>query len=144
MEHRMPFSSDRIDMRVAKEGLIYEDENVKVTYFRTKHIEPRPSYSILIEAEGKKVLFTGDMSQWLAKEDFPKYALENETDLVVCEMAHFTPEQIKPYVDRLKTKHLCFNHVYPFDKFDAINDMDKSGSYDFPITIAHDDDEIIL
>lgn len=144
MEHRMPYASDRIDMRVANEGLIYTDENVKVTYFRTKHIEPRSSYSILVEAEDKKVLFTGDMSQWLAKEDFPKYALENETDLLVCEMAHFTPEQVTPYIERLKTGHLCFNHVYPLDKFNAIKAMNESGKYAFPITIAHDNDEIIL
>lgn len=144
MEHRMSFASDRIDMRVANEGLLYEDENVKVTYFRTKHIEPRPSYSILIEAEGRKLLFTGDMSQWLAKEDFPVYPMENETDLVVCEMAHFTPDQVKPYVEKLKTKHLCFNHVFPFEKFEDIKAMDESSKYAFPITIAHDGDKIKL
>lgn len=144
MENRMPFYSDRISVRKANEGLIYEDENVKVTYIPTKHIEPRPSYTILVEAEGKKLVFTGDMSQWLAKDDFPVCAMENETDLVVCEMAHFTPEQVTPYVERLKTKHLCFNHVFPLDKFDAIKAMDGSGKYAFPITIAHDDDEIIL
>ena len=138
MEHRMAFATERIDMRVANEGLAYEDENVKVTYIPTKHIEPRPSYAILFEAEGKKLLFTGDMSQWLAKNDFPVYPMENETDLVVCEMAHFTPEQVQPYVERLKTKHLCFNHVYPLDKFDAIRSMDESGKYGFSVTIACD------
>ena len=144
MEDRMPFASDRIDIRLAKKGRVYSDENVKITYIPTKHIEPRPSYAILIEAEGKKVIFTGDLSQWLAKEDFPVYALENETDLVVCEMAHFTPEQVKPYVEGLKTKHLCFNHVFPTEKFKDIRAMHESGEYGFPITVACDADEIIL
>ena len=144
MEHRMAFATERIDMRLARAGVVYEDENVRVTYIPTKHIEPRPSYAILLEAEDKKVLFTGDMSQWLAKEDFPVYPMENETELVVCEMAHFTPEQVSPYAQRLKTKRLCFNHVYPFDKFDSIRAMDESKEYNFPISIAHDGDEIIL
>ena len=106
-----------------------------------------PSYAILVEAEGKKLLFTGDMSQHLAKEDFPKYALENETDLLVCEMAHFGREHVEPYMEKVKTKNMVFSHVNfakGTHKFADIADMHNSGKFPYPIIAAKDGDIIEL
>lgn len=141
------FASDRLRFREVSEGKVYEDENVKVTYFPTRHCEPMPSYAILVEAEGKKLLFTGDMSHFLAKEDFPKYALENETDMLVCEMAHFGREHVEPYMERVKTKQYVFTHVNfwkDVDKFADIADMHNSGKFSYPITAVRDGDIIEL
>lgn len=137
----------RVKYHTASEGVIFSDENVKITYIRTRHCEPFPSYAILVEAEDKKLLFTGDMSQWLAKEDFPKYALENETDLLVCEMAHFGKENIEPYMEKLNTKKFVFNHVNfakGTEKFKDIAEMDASGKYPYPVIAAKDGDVIEL
>ena len=139
------FPHDRLRFNEVSEGVVYEDENVKVTYFPTRHCEPMKSYSILIEAEGKKLLFTGDMSQWLAKEDYPKYALENETDMVVCEMAHFGREHVEPYMEKTKTKNYIFTHVNfakGTHKFADIEDMHASGKFHYPIIAAKDGDVI--
>ena len=141
------FPHDRLRFRTVSEGFVYGDENVKVTYFRTRHCEPLPSYAILFEAEGKKLLFTGDMSQWLAKEDFPVYALENETDLLVCEMAHFGREHVEPYMEKLSTKRFVFTHVNfakGTHKFADIEEMHASGKFPYPVTAVKDGDIIEL
>ena len=133
---------DRLRYRLAYEGDIYKDENIKITYIPTKHCEPAQSYAILVEAEGKRILFSGDLSSGLKKEDLPKIAMEIPTDLIVCEMAHFGPEHIQPYMKQLQTAHLCFNHVYPLGKFEAINTLSESGEYNYRISAASDGDSI--
>ena len=138
---------ERVRYHTAKEGLLFDDGNVKITYFKTRHCEPYPSYSILVEADDKKVLFTGDMSQWLAKEDFPVYALENETDMIVCEMAHFGREHIEPYMEKVNTGKYVFTHVNytkGTHKFQDIDDMQASGKYPYPVIAAKDGDVIEL
>lgn len=142
-----PLDEKRLRYHTASAGVIYEDENVKITYFPTKHCEPYPSYAILVEADGKSALFTGDISGKIAKLDFPVYAQENETELVVCEMAHFGRCEVEPYLEKLKTKHLIFNHVnFPLgmDKFADIEDMANSGKFTFSISAAKDGDVIEL
>ena len=125
--------------------MFYEDENIKITAFPTAHLKKlgRPSYGYCVEAEGKKVVFTGDLSQWLEEDDYPKAATSQETDMVICEFAHFTPEQIEVYMAKTKTKQFWFNHVglsKKFDRFEAIREMEKKFSY--PVHIACDGDEI--
>ena len=89
------------------------------------------------------MLFSGDLSSKLSKEDFPQIAFEQEFDLIVCEMAHFKSEHVSPYLEKCLTKQFYFNHVnQPMSKFDAIEAM--QGKYPYPIYIAHDKDEIIL
>lgn len=133
---------DRLRSRLACEGDIYKDENIKITYIPTKHCEPAQSYAILVEAEGKRILFSGDLSSGLKKEDLPKIAIETPTDLIVCEMAHFGLEHIQPYMKQLQTAHLCFNHVYPLGKLEAINTLSESGEYNYRISAASDGDSI--
>ena len=142
-----PVDTDRLRYHTAKAGTVYEDENVRVTYFPTRHCEPFPSYAILVEAEGKRALFTGDMSNGLEKNDFPVYAIENETDLVVSELAHFACSAVVPYAERLRTKRLVFNHVnfaHGGRKFEEIEEMNVSGKYPFTVAAANDGDEILL
>ena len=137
-----PFGNERIDISVFTAGTIYKDENIAVTAFPTKHIayQNRPSYAFLLEAEGKRVLFTGDMSVRLEGQDFPAAAWEDENELIVCEMAHFTPEQVLPYLKKCRTKQLAFTHVYPLEKYDEIAQLQLF----FPVLCPADGDEILL
>ena len=135
-------ADDRIRYRVAFEGEVYDDGNVRVTYIPTKHCLPLKSYAILFEAEGKRVLFTGDLSIKLMDDDFPKLAEEIPTELIMCEMAHFKYEHLEKYMGGLKTKHLCFNHVYPMVKLDTIKAISEEGIYAYKISAASDGDVI--
>ena len=58
------------------EDFIYDDGTIKVTPYPNGHLAKaaRPSYSFLIECEGKRVLITGDLSQNLEARDFPSVA----------------------------------------------------------------------
>lgn len=140
-----PVDTSRICWEIVQEGVFYEDEKIKITSFPTAHLKKlgRPSYGYCVEAEGKKVVFTGDLSQWLEEDDYPEVATSQETDMVICEFAHFTPEQIEVYMAKTKTKQFWFNHVglsKKFDRFEAIREMEKKFSY--PVHIACDGDEI--
>ena len=127
------FSAHRLRMKVPREGVVYWDENVKVEYIATKHCPN--SYSVLISSGDKRVLFGGDFSQWLAKEDVPEI-IEEELDLFVCEMAHFTKDQITPYLEKCHAKTVAFTHVYPLDKYSDIEEM--KGKYPFEILTPND------
>ncbi len=97
------------------EGGLYEDEAIKVTAFRTKHNQM--SHAFLIEAEGKRVLFTGDLSHKGPEDDFPVSVFEKPLDLAVCEVAHFTADKYLPlFKDNANLKKVCFNHYSSFQQ----------------------------
>ena len=125
--------SGRVRLNLAQAGVVFEDENIKVEYIPTKHMPN--SYSILISSGKSRVLFSGDFSQWLAREDVPKVT-EEDIDLFVCEMAHFTKEQIDPYLQKCRAKKVAFTHVYPLDKYNDIEGM--KGKYRFDILTPDD------
>lgn len=143
VQHGEP-DRERVQLKLATEGVMYEDENLKITYIPTKHLKSlnKPAYAILAEAEGKRVLFTGDMSGGLKEEDFPQIAAQEEMDVVISEMAHFGWEDLKPYLETMKTRELWIAHVFPLSKFDDIRS--HRGDYDYPIYIAKDNDVIEL
>ena len=70
--------ADRVQLKLAEEGVVYENNDLKITYIPTGHLKSlnKPSYAILAEAEGKRVLFTGDMSGGLSEKDFPRIAAD--------------------------------------------------------------------
>lgn len=114
-------SPDRLRFHVVDPAVAYEDENIKVEFIPTAHMkEPRHSYAILVSEGDKRVLFSGDLSQHLAQNDVPAILAEEELDLFVCEMAHFGPEHIRPFVESAKAKRIAFTHVYPLAKYDGI------------------------
>lgn len=138
-----PLDKSRLSFEIATEGLVYSDENIRVSYTPTKHIAVlnRPSYSIIIECEGKRVIFSGDMSQHLAEGDFPEAAYD-ECDLLVCELAHFSVEELTPYLKKAKAKRVAFSHVYPLTKYEEISRL--QGKYPFEILSPSDMDVLTL
>ena len=134
----------RVRFRLMERDTVYEDEHIRLTPMPTQHLAGRnaPAYSYLLEAEGKKALFSGDLSVHLDKRDFPAYALENEPDLMVCEMAHFSVEEAEPYLARCRAKEMLFNHVFPLDKLERINAL--NGRFGYPIRTLADGDEVVL
>ena len=137
-----PPDTSRLRFTRATAGVVYDTPELKVTYLPTKHLPTRPAYSILLEAEGKRVLITGDMSNHLERKDFPSIVAEEHLDLVISEMAHFGIEQLTPYLETCIADRMIITHVFPLHKFAEIEAL--SGKYPFPIDIAHDGDEIEL
>ena len=97
------------EFRDALSGVIYDDGVLKVTSFPTKHCEK--SRALLLEAEGKAVLFTGDLKN--PQVDFPAAAKEKPLDLLVCECAHFPATDYIPALEGCNIKKICMTHYSP-------------------------------
>ncbi len=108
----MPNSEGDVDFMKSTEGCFYEDENIKVSGIKTDHIHGFDTYSYIIEAEGKRILFTGDLAA--DAHDFPEIAHCEHFDAVVSELTHFGGNsQIAKILLNIKTDNLIFNHIYP-------------------------------
>lgn len=92
-----------------KEGVFFEDENVRITAFATRHCQPRPSFAFLVEAEGKRVFFTGDLKGDLS--DMPEFARTEHTDALICEAAHNRLNKVADQLYALPTDMLIINHI---------------------------------
>lgn len=134
-----PVRNERLPFHVYEAGEIYDDGVLKVTAIATGHCLPRPSYAFLMEAEGKKVFFSGDLASGLG--DYPQLLNEMEVDLFVCEMAHFEGEEIGARLETCKAKRVIFNH-YQARKSPQIEALAASGRFPFPISRARDGDSI--
>ncbi len=107
---------------VINEGCTYDDGTLKVTAVRTKHSEV--SYSYIVEAEGKRVLFTGDLRG--PDVDFPQLVKEMHMDLMICESAHFSPLKYIPVFEEAKAGRVIINHysmTWMTDLIKLISDM---------------------
>ena len=130
---------NRIQYHLIQPGPFYDDGFLRVSAIPNRHWcyrdEWLPSYCFLMEAEGKKLLCTGDLAADLS--DFPFEAAEH-ADLVMCEFTHFDPMQHLDVFQKIHPGKLVFNHVARnneaiFPQFAA--------HLDYPAVVAHDGDE---
>ena len=77
-------------------GVMYDDGVIKVTALPTQHCPH--SHAFLVEAEGKRILFSGDLKR--PEIDFP---MVDDLDAAILEGAHFS---ILRYADVLKDKNI--------------------------------------
>lgn len=138
-----PFPSERLRFSVFEAGVIYDDGVLKVTAIPTRHCEPKHSYAFLLEGDGKRALLSGDLSQFLAKGDYPEIVSREELDLFVCEMAHFGEEHIAPYLEKCRAKRVMFNH-YQRRKEPDIESLATPGRFPFPVSAAQDGEVVEL
>jgi ribonuclease Z len=144
---RGPLREEINRFHIYTESFVYKDENIKVTPFKTGHLKKqnRPAFGFIVECEGKTVCFSGDLSYKLEYNDFPKIALEKSIDLLVCEMAHFDFEILRPHIEKCRTKRLYFNHIkFPNERIPLLEEENKSGRFPFSIYAPSDGDFIEL
>ena len=94
----------KMDYRKTVAGPLYDDGVLKVTAYATQHCED--SFAYLLEAEGKRVLFTGDLAN--PGRDFPP--VEGTLDLMIGESAHFPATAYLPVLENLDVKKVCITH----------------------------------
>lgn len=104
---------EMIRFAVTHEGVIYEENGMKVTAIPTLHLlhGKYPAFAYMLEHGGKRVLFTGDMDG-----GFPEYEsiiADREYDLVVCEMAHSKLTDVWEKLAGTKTKKMIITHTWP-------------------------------
>ena len=125
-------------------GVIFDDGTVKVTAIPVKHIrrEDKRSYGFAIEAEGKHILYTGDLSHNPHTEDFPQVGFVQHFDLILTECAHFTVEKLAACMDRVDTDYFAVSHISPLTKIEEIQAL--APKYQFKLLIPSDGDETVL
>lgn len=127
----------RLSYQKYEDGVIFADENVRVTAIPTMHFEN--SHAFLIEAEGKRVIFTGDLRKDLA--DYPRIITDaaEPLDLVVTEAAHqiYAEAYVREVLQKSRTRRMIIHHVAELrNALDVINGVLRA--LPFPATVAYD------
>jgi ribonuclease BN (tRNA processing enzyme) len=100
------FVAHRVD-----DGLVFEDENIRVTALHNDHLREGGvngwhSYSYLIEAEGKRIVFSGDVRY----PDELTPLIGEGCDLLIMETGHHKVIDVCEYAEKMNVKVLRFNH----------------------------------
>ena len=108
---RKPALRFNVNVHGIADGLIYEDENVKVSAIHNTHLKEDGSngwhaYSFLIEAEGKRIVFSGDVGKPCEIDSL----LEGGCDLLIMETGHHKVSDVCEYAISRGAKELRFNH----------------------------------
>lgn len=124
----------KMHIHITEPRIIFDKYGLKVMAIRTEHISKDvPSYSYIFEADGKKVLFTGDLAY--DYHDYPQIVKCEKFNLVVSELVHLSIEESQYIFKDTKTKLMIFSHVGAYN----IELMEKNNiEFDFPHIIACD------
>ena len=129
----------RVIYRVYEPGVIFEDENITITAIPNQHTDC--SRSFLVEAEGKAVLFTGDLKHDIP--DYPTVATERDLDLIVTEGAHtrLNKPEVMEKLKASRTRAMIVQHRYNRYNTDEMTDaFIRFASDKFTVTCAHDNE----
>lgn len=136
------FDEERLVSKVVFEGVIYNDGVLKVTAIKTKHMLPYPSYSLVFEADGKRIIYTGDLNASNNAFDFPQMASKENSDLIITEAAHFKAEVILEKTLCCPTKKIAIIHIAG-DIDRQIEDIRKANINTNITVIAPNDNDVI-
>lgn len=146
------------EYRTTDDGLVFEDDNIKVSAIRTCHLRTKGrtegdpcsfAYVLHFKAENMTVLHTGDLRPDFS--DYPKIAMEQHFDLCLCEATHYKPEVAHDSFMRSKFDRLIFIHLADRwqntvgDRWNFYNGekalLDNYRDLPYPVAVAHDGDE---
>ena len=104
---------------IKEEGFTYRDKNLTLSAYLNNHLKDRlkekyphlklQSYSFLLEAEGKRIVYSGDVSK---VEDLEPL-LKEDIELLISEIAHFKPEELFKFLLKKKVKKIILTHIHP-------------------------------
>lgn len=123
-------------------SFVYEDENIKVTVVPTLHlsISSRPSFAYIFEAEGKRIMFTGDLAAYL--EDFPNVLYEKHFDYVAIECSHPSAENLEEHLRNIDCDRVAVTHIYPEEKFEKLENM--KARLKLELSLPNDGESLII
>ncbi|MBE6739245.1 MAG: ribonuclease Z [Ruminococcaceae bacterium] len=132
----------RVRFLLIDEGEFYSDRLLKVFAFKTKHIKNGEiaSFGFLIENSDVKICITGDLNSSLI--DFPEFLYSRQTDLVITECAHFSPESLFDKLLRCRADSFAIVHVMPSSQYAQLKTIAENSP--LKIYFPKDKDEIEL
>lgn len=134
-----------IHSHLVRDGVIFEDGNVKVTAFHNHHIQTEEgdgwlSYSYLIETEGKRIVFSGDVK---APSDL-EAALGDGCDYLIMETGHHSIENVAKFVNERNIKNVLFAHHGLEILRDFEGAKEKIKAINVPARLLNDGDKVEL
>ena len=103
------------DFNVCREGLLYEDENIKLFAIPIGHIgndgRSSQAYAFLIYAEEKCVLFSGELSSELDRERISDFIKEEKIDLLISEPGIFSLSSLVEKMAVNIPERVYFTHI---------------------------------
>ncbi|MBR5218286.1 MAG: MBL fold metallo-hydrolase [Clostridia bacterium] len=133
------FSEFEVKPHRIADGVIFEDDNIKVTAFHNHHIQAEEgngwlSYSFLIEAEGKRIVFSGDVRDMYDLDN----VIGDGCDIAMIETGHHKVSAVGEYAESKNIGKLIFTH----HGREIINDRPaaqaKADALTIPAVIAYD------
>ena len=108
--HRPAGGVDIVDHEIS-DGLLFEDENIRVSALHNDHLREADkgewhSYSYLIESEGKRIVFSGDVHYPHELDPL----LEGGCDLLIMETGHHKVADVCEFAKSRGVPKLIFNH----------------------------------
>jgi len=105
------FSNMKINAHQIQDGVVFSDGNMKVTAFHNRHLGTPAdgvwrSFTYLIEAEGKRLVYSGDLKELNELDD----AIGDGCDVMLAETGHFEYTDVCSYMNGKKIKNLFFTH----------------------------------
>ena len=121
-----------------KEGPFYDDGELRAAAVPTTHIAD--AFAYIIEAEGKRVFFSGDFNARDIESFQSALSDGKPTDALVIEGAHPDSRLLQPMIEAIRPGRVRFNHVAPY-RLEHIAELAASLP-DFDIAISEDGMEI--
>ena len=139
-----------LDLRASHEGLLYEDDTVRISAIRTRHLVDRAgepcsfAYALHFKEENLTVLHTGDLRADFS--DYPAQAQTQHFDVCLCEATHYPPEDAQPVLATAQLDRLIFIHIA--DRWHLPGGEEALLGYfthlPYPVQVAHDGDEFVI
>lgn len=124
----------RVRLQHGQSGVVYQNDEMKVTAYPTEHMGNAPAYGYLLEAEGKKIYISGDLNG--QNIDYPDFINEEPVDVFMVECAHFPAERLAEKLKDCKAKRVMMIHVSPTQKYDVMKEAEK----ELPVRMVYPND----
>ncbi|MBT7300314.1 MAG: ribonuclease Z [Victivallales bacterium] len=136
----LPDPAPLLEFRTTTPGPTFADDNIRLTSIPTEHARPSgvQSTAYLLEAKGKRVLFTGDLTADF--HDFP--VVEKPVDLCLCEATHADIKLILAALHEAPLRRLVLTHIGPLWDGGREDDLlTAATALPYPVNVANDGDE---
>lgn len=105
------FDDFKINANLVSDGVLFDDGNMKVIAFHNHHIAgntsaPWLAYTYRIEAEGKKIVYSGDVGKYEEMDE----AIGDGCDVLIVETGHFKIDDTYEYCKNKNIGKIYFNH----------------------------------
>ena len=129
---------------ICSDGVLFEDENIRVTAIHNTHLKETGdngwhSYSFLVEAEGKRIVISGDVGH---RSELDPFTLPAPADVLIMETGHHSVAGVCEYAKGCNARRLFFTHHGREILFDLEGAEKVIATYGIDARIMNDGDVI--